>query len=73
MHNGKLKEIRAPFTTIKSNKNKLCILNVVNKTLSKMNRKYFWLNPNESVDYGRPKINLVCNEGKSELCLNLDK
>ena len=38
-----------------------------------MDRERFWLNPNESVGYGHPKINQVRKEDKDDVYLELDK
>ena len=38
-----------------------------------MDRKRFWLNPNESVGYGHPKINQLRNEDNDGVYLNVDK
>ena len=57
VHDGIVKEIRAPCATIRSIKNKLYTLTVVKKALSKMDRKRIWLNANESVGYGHPNVN----------------
>ena len=59
VHDGIVKEICAPCSIVRSIRNKLYTLNAVNKALSKSGRKRFWLNPNESVGYGHPKINQV--------------
>ena len=73
VHDGIVKEVRAPCSTIRSIKNKLYTLNVDKKALSKMDCKRFWLNPNESVGYGHPKINQVRKENNDEVYLGLDK
>ena len=73
VHDGIVKEIRAPCSTIRSIKNKLCTVIVVRKALSKMDRKRFWLNPNESAAYGHPKINQLRNQENDGVNVKLDK
>ena len=73
IHDGIVKEICTPCSTITSIKNKLYIVIVVKKALSKMDRKRFWLNPNESVAYGHPKINQLRNQDNDDVNENLDK
>ena len=38
-----------------------------------MDRKSFWLNPNESVSQGHPKVNQLHNQHNDGVNLNLDK
>ena len=48
-------------------------LNVVKKALSKIDRKHFWLNPNESVAYGHSKINQLRIQNNDGVNLKLNK
>ena len=73
VHDGIVKEIRAPCATIRSIKNKLYTLTVVKKALSKMDRKRIWLNANKSVGYGHPKTNQFPKEDNDDVYLELDK
>ena len=73
VHDGIVKEIRAPCAAIRSIKNKLYTLNVAKKALSKMDRKRTGLNANESVCYGHPNINKSRKEDNDDAYLELDK
>ena len=73
MHDGIVKEIRAPFSTIRSIKNKLYTVNFVKKALSKMVSKRFRLYSIHSVGYGHPKIIQLRNQDNHGINVNLDK
>ena len=73
MHDEIIKEISSLSSTLKSTKNNIYTVNVVIKALSKMDRRHFWSKMNESVGYGHPITNQLCNVENDEVYLNLDK